>query len=275
MENLSHGWIEMKNKTILAFSILHFLCVPLWNQTHTEKAGQKEMERSELEHYLRTAEITLIEKGKIPGRTNAWKITLFDGKNERQAHFKFINFSRPTPIADSYTYDLAAYELDKLLDLGRIPPVVYREIDGVMGSLQIRVENCIPLNVQQQRNLPPPDAEAFQNSLEELNVFENLVYCERQELDDVLIQQESWKVLRVDFGQAFVHTPDLIPDQEITRCSKKLFESLIKLEDEVIVSRLEELLNEDEISTLLERKSLIIKTIKKLIQEHGEESVLF
>ena len=165
MEYFQYGQIEMKNKIILTFSILHFLCVPLWNQTHTEKAGQKEMTRSELEHYLRTAEITLIEKGKIPGRTNAWKITLFDGKNERQAHFKFISFIRPTPLADSYTYELAAYELDKLLDLGRIPPVVYREIDGVEGSLQIRIENCIPLNVQQQRNLTPPDTEAFQNSL--------------------------------------------------------------------------------------------------------------
>lgn len=265
----------MKNKVTLAFFVLHFLCVPLWNQIQTEKAGQKEIVRSELENYLKTAEITLIEKGKIPGRTNAWKITLFDGKQERQAHFKFISFSRPTPLADSYTYELAAYELDKLLDLDRIPPVVCREIDGVMGSLQIRVENCIPLNVQQRRNIRPPDTQAFRNSLEELNVFENLVYCERQELDDVLIQQETWKVLRVDFGQAFYPTAELIPDQEITRCSKKLFENLIKLEDELIESKLKDLLNANEMATLFERKAVIIKTLKKLIQEQGEESVLF
>jgi hypothetical protein len=265
----------MRNKAILAFFILLFLCSCSWSQSHSEKVSQKEMDQSELEHFLRTAEITLIEKGKIPGRTNAWKITLFDGKQEKQAHFKFVSFNRPTPIADSYTYELAAYELDKLLDLGRIPPVVYREIDGVMGSLQIRIENCIPLDFKQQKNLSPPDAEAFQNSLEELNVFENLVYCERKELDDVLIEQESWKVFRVDFGEAFNPTPKLIPDQKITRCSKKLFENLIKLEDKVIESKLKELLNEDEASTLLQRKGLIIKTIQTLIQEQGEEAVLF
>ena len=265
----------MRNKAILAFFILLCLCSCSWSQTHTEKADQKEMDQSELEYFLRTAEITLIEKGQIPGRTNAWKITLFDGKQEKQAHFKFVSFSRPTPLADSYTYELAAYELDKLLDLGRIPPVVYREIDGVMGSLQIRIENCIPLDVQQRRNLSPPDEEAFQNSLEELNVFENLVYCERKELDDVLIAQESWKVLRVDFGEAFDPSLTLIPDQEITRCSKKLFENLIKLEDEVIESKLKEFLNQDEASSLLERKALIIRTIKKLIQEQGKEAVLF
>jgi hypothetical protein len=265
----------MKNKAILAFSILHFLCFPLWNQTAGEKDNQKEMNRSELENYLRTAEITLIERGKIPGRTNAWKITLFDGNQERQAHFKFINFSRPTPLADSYIYDLAAYELDKLLDLGRIPPLVIREVDGVTGTLQIRIENCFPLNIQQQRNLNPPNAEAFQNSLEELNVFENLVYCERKELDDILIKQENWNVLRVDFGEAFYPSPKLILDQKITRCSKKLFENLIKLDDDVIKSKLKDLLNEDEMSTLVDRKALIIKTIKKLIQDQGEEAVLF
>jgi hypothetical protein len=265
----------MNNKAIFVFFILLFLGIPLWMDAHSEKESQDVMNRSELENYLRTAEITLIEKGKIPGRTNAWKITLFDGKHERQAHFKFINFSRPTPIADSFTYDLAAYELDKLLDFGRIPPLVKREIDGVDGSLQIRIENCIPLDVQQQRNINPPDKVAFRNNLEEINVFENLVYCVRKELDDVLIQKESWNVLRVDFGQAFDPAPELIPDQKITRCSKKLFENLIKLDDDVIASELEEFLNENEMSMLLERKALIIQTIKKLIQEKGEEAILF
>jgi len=275
MEIFPYGRKEMRNKAIFVSFILLFLYLPLWNQNHTEKADQKEMGQSELESFLRTAEITLIEKGKIPGRTNAWKITLFDGKQEKQAHFKFVNFNRPTPLADSYTYELAAYELDKLLDLGRIPPVVCREIDGVIGSLQIRIENCIPLDALQRRNLRPPDTEAFQNSLEELNVFENLVYCERKELDDVLIEQENWKVLRVDFGEAFDPSPTLIPDQEITRCSKKLFEKLAKLDEDVIISKLGELLNKNEMSMLFERKALIIKTIQTLIQAQGEEAVLF
>jgi hypothetical protein len=264
----------MRNNAILAFLFSLFLCSCSWSQGHSEKVSQKEMDRSGMEHFLRTAEITLVEKGKIPGRTNAWKITLFDGKQEKQAHFKFVSFRRPTPIADSYTYELAAYELDKLLALGRIPPIVTREIDGVMGSLQIRIENCIPLDVQQHKNLNPPDVEAFRNSLEELNVFENFVNCERKELDDVLIEKESWNVLRVDFGEAFAPTPKLIPNQPITRCSKKVFENLIKLEDETIRAKLEEFLNENEMSTLLQRKGLIIQTIKNLIQEQGEKAVL-
>jgi len=265
----------MKNKTIVVFLCLVFLCLFLRSQAQTEKDDPEKMKQRDLEHFLRTAQITNIEKGKIPGRTAAWKITLEDENQLRRGVFKYVSHKRPTPIADSYTYELAAYELDKLLDFGIIPSVVEREIEGLKGSLQIRIENCIPLDVQQRQNLRPPDEEAFQNSLEELNVFENLVYCERKELDDVLIHQESWKVCRVDFGEAFFPTPELIPDQKIIRCSKKLFQNLQKSDDDIIQTKLEAYLNEEEISALLKRKTSIIKTIKKLIKEKGEEAVLF
>lgn len=265
----------MKNKTIVVFLCFMVLCLFLRGQAQTEKDDPEKMKQKDLEHFLRAAHITNIEKGKIPGRTAAWKITLEDETQLRYGVFKYVHHIRPTLVADSYTYELAAYELDKLLDFGAIPSVVEREIEGLKGSLQIRIENCFPLDVQQQQNLPPPDEEAFQNSLEELNVFENFVYCERRELDDVLIHQESWKVCRVDFGEAFSPTSELIPGQKILRCSKKLFQNLQKLDDDSIKTKLKDYLNEEEISALLKRKTSIIKTIKKLIEEKGEEAVLF
>ena len=265
----------MKNKTIVVFLCLVFLCLFLRSQNQTEKDDPEKIVQSELEHFLRTAQITNIEKGKIAGRTAAWKITLEDETQLRYGIFKYVHHSRPKFPPDSYTYELAAYELDKLLDFGRIPYVVEREIEGLKGSLQIRIENCFGLDAKQRQNLRSPDEEAFQNRLEELNVFENLVYCERKELDDVLIHQESWEVCRVDFGEAFDPTPELIPDQKIIRCSKKFFQNLQSLDNDVIKTKLKDYLNEEEISALLERKISIIKIIKKLIKEKGEEAVLF
>lgn len=265
----------MKNKTIVVFLCFVFLCLFLRSQVQTEKDDSEKTMQSELEHFLRTAQITNIEKGKIAGRTAAWKITLEDESQLRYGIFKYVHHYRPTLLADSYTYELAAYELDKLLDFGSVPPVVEREIGGIKGSLQIRIENCFGLDAKMRQNLRPPDEEAFQNRLEELNVFENLVYCERKELDDVLIHQESWDLCRVDFGEAFDPTPELIPDQKIIRCSKKLFQNLQSLDNDVIKTNLEIYINEEEISALLKRKTLIIKTITELIKEKGEEAVLF
>jgi hypothetical protein len=216
-----------------------------------------------------------VNKGAVPGRTAPWKINLDNGEVKRRAIFKVVDETRPERLPESYKYELAAYALDKLLDFQKIPAIIEREIEGTRGSLQIRIEDCFGLDEQQRKNIPPPDSQAFANALDEINVFENLVYTKRTELDDILIQKESWKIYRVDFSDAFSPTPDLIPEQKITRCSKTLFQNLQELSDEVIKNRLAIYLNDEEIAALLSRKALIIKTLKKRIEEKGKAAVLF
>jgi hypothetical protein len=231
--------------------------------------------REDTEYYLANAAVIGYHREAVPGRTAADKVDLDDGETRRRAMFKTVDTRRPTQIPDSYKYELAAYALDKLLGFEKIPPMMEREIESTKGSLQILVQNCFGLDKQQRENLTPPDSQAFVNALEEINVFENLVYCERKELDDILIQKESWKIFRVDFSEAFPPIPDLIPEQKIIRCSKTLFQNLQKLSDEVIKARLKNYLNDDEMSALFRRKALIIKTLKKLIEEKGKRAVLF
>ncbi len=231
--------------------------------------------REDMEYYLANAAVIGYHREAVPGRTAADNVDLDDGKTKRRAMFKTVDSRRPTQIPDSYKYELAAYALDKLLGFEKIPPIMEREIESTKGSLQIFVQNCFGLDKQQRENLTPPDSQAFVNALEEINIFENLVYNERNELDDILIQKESWKTFRVDFSEAFLPIPDLIPEQKITRCSKTLFQNLQKLSDEVIKARLKNYLNDEEMSALFSRKALIIKTLKKLIEEKGKRAVLF
>jgi hypothetical protein len=235
----------------------------------------KDESREDVEYYLANAAVIGYHREAVPGRTAAAKVDLDDGETKRGAMHKTVDSRRPMRLPDSYKYELAAYALDKLLGFEKIPAMTEREIKGTKGSLQIRVGNCFGLDDQQRENLTPPDSQAFVNALEEINVFENLVYNERNELDDILIQKESWKIFRVDFSEAFLPIPDLIPEQKITRCSKTLFQNLQKLSDEVIKARLKNYLNDEEMSALFSRKALIIKTLKKLIEEKGKRAVLF
>lgn len=236
---------------------------------------EEEVSREDVEYYLLNAAVVTVHKEAVPGRTAAWRINLDDGELKRRAMFKVVDDRRPTLLPDSYKYEMASYALDKLLGFGKIPPMVEREIESTKGSLQVRVENCIGLDEQQMKNLTPPDPEAFANSLEEINVFENLVYNERKELDDILIQEESWRVFRVDFSEAFSPAPNLIPEQKITRCSKTLFQNLQKISNALLEARLADYLNEEEMAALIKRKDLIIQTLTKLIQEKGEGAILF
>ncbi len=268
----------MKNKKILAIIIFAFLFSWTWFQSKSQAVTQENVKQKELENYFRTAKI--VSKSRTGGRGENWIISLDDGKVARRGFFKLLDLTRPALIAESYKYGIAAYELDKLLDLNLVPCVVEREIEGRKGSLQIFIEGALLESERKIKKIEPPDPERFKNTLEDLCVFENLTYspsfCEERELDDILIMdKKDWKIWRVDFSEAFALSPELIPGCEITRCSKKLYQQLIELEDKAIKTKLKHYLNDEEMSMLLKRKKLIIEKIKKLFAEKGEESVLF
>ncbi|MFQ6081834.1 MAG: hypothetical protein ACE5WD_00560 [Candidatus Aminicenantia bacterium] len=265
----------MKNKR--ALTIMFFICFIFgnWCNCKSQMANQKDLKQKDLENYLRTAKIVSVEIDPRGGRMAAWVIKLDDGKIARRGYFKYINRRRPSFLPDSYKYEIAAYELDKLLDLNRVPPVVEREIKGIKGSLQLFIGGCITENDRKRRNIEPPDPKGFENTLEDINIFENLTYNERIDTDDILIHKEDWKVWRVDFSGAFSPFSELIPGCEITRCSKKLYQNFLKLDSKIVRAKLKPYLNDEEIEALLERKNIIIEKIQQLIEEKGEESVLF
>ncbi len=237
---------------------------------------QEEINFEEMENYLKTAEITYVDRESLSGRTAPWTIGLDDGTTERRGIFKHLNRPRPQMLPDSYKYDIAAYELSKLLDLMIVPPVIEREVEGITGSLQLFLLGCMKELERKRKNIDPPNPEGFQNALDEIKVFENLVRNEScLNPDDVFIHKEDWRVFRVDYSTAFTPAVEFVPGCSISRCSRKLYKNLLELDTELIKSKLQPYLNDQEIEALLQRKSLIIETLQKLIKEKGEESVLF
>ncbi len=269
----------MKNK--IALATMFFLCFffGYWCFSFSQTTSEIGMKQKEIEDYLIKAQFCP-GKQRVGRRTEAWLLCLTDGKVERRGFFRVTNRTRPHSLPDSYKYDLAAYELNKLLDLNIVPPTVEREVEGRKGSLSLLIEKAITEEARRNNNIEPPDSKSFKDSLEELTVFENLTYsdsyCAEGDLPDILImRKEDWKIWRVDFSEAFAPFPELIPECRITRCSKKLYQNLQNLDDETIKTKLSLYLNDEEIGALLERKKIIIEKIKKLIEEKGEEAVLF
>jgi hypothetical protein len=248
-------------------------CIPVLYVRSRPAAEEKDRVAS-LEKALRECQVVSIKKDE-PGRTSPWAITFAEGCAVRRALFRYVDRPRPQPMADSYKYDIAAYELTKLLEVEMIPPVVEREIEGREGTLQVRLENCIREKDRRRKKLEPPNPKTFSNALEEVKVLENLTYDECQDADDLYIHRDDWRVCRVDFSEAFAPNPELLPGCDITVCSRKFYEGLLKLNEESIKSALSRYLSDEEIGALLTRKDLIIARIKALIGEKGEDAVLF
>lgn len=85
-------------------------------------------------HFMRTSEV-ISSKTILGGITNPKKITLRCG---------LVGVWKPESKDGqygSYMSEIAAYQLDKLLNLNMVPLTVRREINGEKGSLQLWVHN--------------------------------------------------------------------------------------------------------------------------------------
>lgn len=270
----------MKNKITLF--ILFFSCIifGICYYGNPQVADKEDLNQKSIENYLKTAQVGPEKWQEVPGRTESWIIYLDDGEIKRRGFFKLTDRPHTHLLPDSYKNEIAAYELSKLLDLHFVPPIVEREINDKRGSLSLFLEGFLREDQRRRRNIEPIDPESFKGTLEELRVFENLTYsrglCQQRALEDIFImQEENWKVWRVDFSEAFNPTLELITDCEITCCSRRLFQNLQKLDSDVVKDKLSPYLGDQEIDALLKRKELIVEKIRKLIEEKGEDSVLF
>lgn len=229
---------------------------------------------AELEGFLRTARVMETFKSDEKGRTAPWRAILDDGRVRRRAIFKYVDRRRPHPFADSWRYELAAYEINKALGLTLVPPAVEREVDGLKGSLQIFVEGA-PRIEDLLRSPRRTENGRTERDLRACRVFENLVFNSCADDRDTYIDPADGHIFRVDFSSGFAPEARLLPDCEITRSSRALYRALLAWDDLEMARLLAPYLDADERQALGKRRGLIVARIAALIREKGESAVLF
>jgi hypothetical protein len=230
---------------------------------------------AKIEAFLRKGPIVEIRKDLEIGRTLSWTVSLDDGTTKGRALFKYVHRPRPAAFADCYEYELAAYELNRMLGLDIVPPTVARKINGNPGALQWRLEGCLTERDRERSGLQPPDLDVFLKRLEEIRIFEFLVNDECQDKDDTLIHKDNWAVCRVDFSEAFGPGPAIEDACPFARCSRRLFEGLSETTRRDFARRLQPYLSGAELGDLWNRRGWIVGRIRKLIEEKGERAVLY
>jgi len=228
-----------------------------------------------MEAFLQKAAVVRIERDVELGRTLPWRVTLRQGRTEGRAFFKYGHRSSPPPLRNSYKYELAAYALNRFLNLEIVPPVVERTIDKTPGALQWYLENCRSERDRERIKLEPPDLDAFLRRLDIVQVFEALVHDECGDKDDTLIHKDTWKICRVDFSEAFPAVETLPPGGLIQRCSRDLYDRLKRMKRNDLADLLRPYLETGELGALLARKDKILELLDARIREKGEKAVLF
>lgn len=185
-----------------------------------------------------------------------------------------IDYHGPYSFRDAATYEGAAYELSEALGMHRVPPTVQRWIGINRGTVQIWLENAIPEVVRVERNLQPPGSLRWVRQKQIMHVFDNLIANADRNQGNFLID-EHWNLWFIDHTRAFARLSLLFHEEKLNSCERGLWRALLNLDEGKLKERLDPYLSRQEISSLFKRRKMIIGHIENLIEERGEEVVLY
>jgi hypothetical protein len=169
------------------------------------------MSDAELEGFLRTADITLVED-LAEGVTRPQRLTLERDGRTMRAVFKTVDtnpglerqrrWSREHDLADRHVYDVVAYRLDRILGVDMVPVAVERVVDGRSGTVQYWIENSINENQRRAQEIPRSSDCSFAPQFNIMNVFDLLIFNTDRNLGNILYDADQ-HIWLIDHTRAF------------------------------------------------------------------------
>ena len=217
----------------------------------------------EFEDFLRTAPIDHEESIPV-GVTKPRKVFFAAGGLAAAAVFKPLQPGRSKGgFFESYKSEIAAYELDKVLGLGMVPPTVERKYKNEMGSLQLWVEHVTLLKTRDPTHAP--SVTEWNRQVYRQRVWDALTANVDRNAGNLLVDP-AWNLILIDHSRAF--TTDSSFPFPITRIDRELLERLKALDEATLRTRLGSLLF-DGPKPVLKRRDRIVKHVDQLVQEKG------
>ena len=238
---------------------------------------------AEKERFLLNAKV-VARKTLSVGITDSQRALLDDGGMQHEAHLQDVDEYKPifqgsqgTEInfRDSYVFNVAAYRLDRLINLHMTPVSVERKVGGRAYSVSWWIDDVLMMEKERYlKKIAPPDKDAWNDQMYNVRVFNELVANTDPNLGNVLITKD-WRIRLVDFTRAFrtskrVRKRENLPD----RIDRRVLEGLQSLDEQEVRAQLGDVLRASEIKGLLARRDEIVQHFEKLIAERGEARVV-
>jgi hypothetical protein len=255
-----------------------------WSLGAAQDAAPTRLTRAQQEEFLRTARM-VAHRPVGKGVTNSVRTTLEKDGLRHDAHFQTINvtekeFTIPKRaelnFKDSYKFNVAAYELAKLLGIDdMIPPSIQRSLAGNTGALTWWVDDVLAdEEVRRKKDLKPPNYSHWNHEMQVTRVFDQLIANTDRNMGNLLIDTH-WRVWMIDHTRAFVTDRTLLNPATLTHCDRALLARMRELKRDVLKEKLGRWVTGMEIDGLLERRDKIVARFDLAVKEQGENAVLF
>ena len=220
---------------------------------------------AEFETFLRDAPFRRIEDVPI-GVTRPQRGFFDPGGLVTSAAWKLLPPGRSNGFWESYKSEIAAYELDKLLGLGMVPPAVEKRHRGERGAAILWVDGVRPWKEVEHQPKPPKwNLEAIR-----MKMFDNLIGNIDRNAGNLIVD-DDWNLYLIDHSRAFVSETRL--RVEMTRIDRALWERMAALDEATLNSALGEWLDGRSIRAMLRRRDAMKKAIDGLVAKSSEAAV--
>jgi hypothetical protein len=229
-------------------------------KTWSDRAG-------EIEEYLKSAEVVKMEDLSV-GVTKPKKATLATGGLVEFMAWKPIKPGRYSGYYESYKSEIAAYELDKMLGLGMVPPTVEKRVKGELGAAVMWVSPTKSFKdlggVPGQKNIagpPGPKVAPWMRQLTRAKMFDNLIGNLDPNLGNWLVDPE-WNLIVIDHTRAFTNADKLY--HELQSVDTELWDKMKALDEASLTSTLGSWLDGQAIKGVLKRRDKMQEAVSKL-----------
>ena len=251
--------------------------------TAQERAAPSLLEtRTEKEEFLLKASV-IDEGDSSTGPSKFWRVTLDDGKRKHDAAIETSTW-RDASRRD-YRFNVAAYELDKALELNFVAPSVERAVKGQPAAFTWWVDDVLMNELARRgQKIEPADPDGWKKQMQVVRVFDELISNAYRNVspsfhlatmwDNLLITRE-WRIWLVDHTRTFGTSRQLENPQSLGQCDRTLLRKLRELNREVMKQKLGKYLDSEQLDALEARRELLVKHFAEQIALKGEDAVLY
>jgi hypothetical protein len=236
--------------------------------------------RDEREAFLTKAGV--VTDAPTDGR-RSWRATLDDGTRRHDASVVTEDGSGLT--RRNYKFNVAAYELDKLLGLNLVLPSVERPVNGRPASVIWWVDNVAMNELDRRRKgIDPPDADGWDRQVQAVRVFDELISNTYRDTapplylnsvwDNLLITTD-WSIWLTDHTGAFRTRQYLQDPDSLVRCPRIVLGKLRTLNKKLLHQALGRHLSAIQLDALEVRRVLLVRHFDRQIKRRGEADVLY
>jgi hypothetical protein len=223
-----------------------------------EKASAKTWvgRHGEIEEYLKKAECVSMKEF---APNYAARCTFRPGGPVAQMAWRPLRPGVHRGFRESYTTEIAAYELDKLLKMDMVPPSVEREVQGTLGAAQQWVENIVDAT-----GPDPTDTKSrahWDTQLARMAMFDNLIGNRGRNKRNML-RDDLWNLILIDHSRAFGLGAEL--RHKMPRIDDDYWSKIEALTRSQLDAALRDWLDASEIDAILDRRDAMRAEIKLL-----------